>query len=231
VGPDGTIWFTEPGADRVGTVSPDGAFGDEYSLRSFLVGNTFIGWRPELTFDPEGNLWLVVEKGLLRLTPSGQQTLYPGEADGSSVMTGSEGDIWWLGYDRLRRIEPGAPGLDILETAVDRHSSTVSVRLACGGSTRGCEGKLRLALWFPKASISLPKGVEDLPPFRFVDTRYSVSAESVRTLVLKIPPKAFVLAKRYGPRKKSKRWGFGVNATATVIGGPPLERRIKVPAP
>lgn len=228
MGPDGRIWFTESAPARVGTVAPDGTFGREYRLQS-LVGNVFVGWRPELTFDSEGNLWLVVGRGLLRLTPAGNQTLYRGETEGSSVATGSEGDIWWLTWKRVLRIKPGAPGLDIWKITADPPSRTLRVRLACGGSASKCAGELKLALRFPRNSRFLPKGVKKLPPFRLVETNYSVPAESVRTLVLRVPRRAFVLANRYGPQPT--KWGAGVNVTATVVGGPPLERRIQVPAP
>jgi streptogramin lyase len=227
---DGIIWFTEPSIARVGTIAPDGTFGHEYDLRS-SIDNGYLGWRSELTLDHEGNAWLSVAHGLLRMTPRGQQTVYPGRNEGSSVMTGREGAIWWLFYNRLRRIETGEPGLDIWGIAVDRPSRTVSVRVACGGSTLGCKGNLKLALRFHNESATTPKAIRELPPFRLVDTTYSLPAESVRTLTLKIPGRAFALAKRYEKGRLSNRWGYGVIASATVVGGPPLQRRIKVPEP
>jgi virginiamycin B lyase len=221
VGPEGRIWFTESGTDQVGTIAPDGTFGPEYTLRFRTFGGL-------ITFGPEGDAWLSgSEIGLIRMTPAGQQTLYPGSAD--AVTTGPEGDIWWLEWKKVRRVVPGGPGIDIWNTSADRRSKSVSIRLACGGSMSRCKGMLNLALEIPKESPFLPKGVKELPPFRFVHTTYTVAAESRRMLVLKIPAKTFALAKRYQPGHQPNRWGLGVIATATVAGGPSLKRRIRVP--
>jgi hypothetical protein len=100
VGPDGNLRFvyaTNASAE-LGTIATDGTFGPSVKLNPAPLG--------ELTFGPEGDAWVPTFRGLARITPEGQETLFPGEW--LDVATGVEGDIWVLGRGSIRRIDPAA---------------------------------------------------------------------------------------------------------------------------
>ncbi len=69
-GPDGNLWFTEPSADKVGRITPQGV------ITRF---NTSPGATPvEITAGPDGNLWYTAANGnaIVKLTPQGVSTSY-----------------------------------------------------------------------------------------------------------------------------------------------------------
>jgi virginiamycin B lyase len=98
VGPGGKLWFAESSGAAIGTVSSRGRYGREYDVRSLPLN-------PSLTFGPEGDLWAALGKGLLRLTPAGGRTFYPGRTE--AVASAGDGSIWALGFEQVRRIVPG----------------------------------------------------------------------------------------------------------------------------
>lgn len=97
LGPDGKLWFAESHGATIGTVSARGKFGREYGVRSLPLN-------PSLTFGPEGDLWAALGKGLLRMTPTGRRTFYPGPTE--AVASAGDGSIWALGWTQVRRIVP-----------------------------------------------------------------------------------------------------------------------------
>ena len=108
-GPDGRLWFPvtiygnryptpNESPAMLMTISTDGTFGPPVELHA---GEPW----GEPTFGPEGNAWFSTSAGLLRLTPAGQETVFPSE--GGAVVTGAEGDIWVLGPKGLERFDPG----------------------------------------------------------------------------------------------------------------------------
>lgn len=97
-GPAGRLWFYENGIHQIGTIGTDGTFGRAYKLPRQ-------SWHSDLTFGPEGDLWIGGgEAGLLRLTPRGRLTRFGGAT--ASVVTGAEGGIWSLSAGTLRRFGP-----------------------------------------------------------------------------------------------------------------------------
>ncbi|HKZ12291.1 MAG TPA: hypothetical protein VJL81_00455 [Solirubrobacterales bacterium] len=222
VGPDGLLWFAESAISthRIGTIATDGKFGPAYKIRGVIP-------QGPLTFGPEGDAWFpAIESGLMRLTPAGQETLYP-NVHGTAV-AGPEGDIWSFGYAQISRIVPGGPGIDVWAQAADRQAHTFGFTLACGGSST-CEGTLELTLAVPRYSGPLPNGAKK-KPFPFARIPYSVGAESATRQTIEIPAKVFTLARRYAPEGAGGRYPVPVQAYATVAGGPTLERRLKVPS-
>lgn len=226
VGPDGRLWFVETGPDRVATIGVDGTFGPRYKLRVGGVdGGLLEGSQGRLVFGPEDDAWIVGFEQLIRMTPNGQQTVFP-DATGEAIAVGSEGNIWSVGYGAAFRLVPGAPGIDVSGLVADRGAHTISVHLACGGSSSGCAGMLDLAL--------RNRGEDSLEPapekhrFRFVHTSYTVDAESERTLKLQIPASTFALGKRKLPPHLRDKLILRIVATATVAGGPRLERGLRV---
>jgi streptogramin lyase len=214
VGPDGRLWFTETSnyTREIATIATDGTFGPSIKVRTgYLQG--------PLAFGPEGDAWLTVLGGLVRITPQDQQTLFPlQEAQG--VVAGAEGDIWTRGFKQVRRIVPGAPGIDTVNIEADRSSKTVHVQLACGGSQRRCEGILELSLAQARGSK---------PGARLARAHYSVAAESRRELTIHLSAEAFALARRDVPKRAGAAYVVPVVVHATVAGGPTLDRRLYVP--
>jgi streptogramin lyase len=204
--PGGDLWFTEAGPNLVGTIGPDGAFG-----RVFRVDWELQELRTGLTFGPEGDAWLNTSSGIVRVTPAGQQTLYPGEP--GSIVTGGEGDIWALHWREVMRVTPGGPGIEVSRVKLHPHSGTVGVRLACGGSERGCRGLLELAVPARKNGGSA---------LRLARLRYSVPAESSRTATLEASTNAIGRAGLYPD-------AVPVLVRATVAGGPALQRQVRSP--
>ncbi len=215
-GPDGALWFVESEGKRIGTIGTDGRLGRAKPL----------WWWPEegLSFGPEGDAWIPSSKGLIRMTPAGQQTLFP--APSEAVATGAEGDIWALEYKTLQRVVPGAPGIDLSAVVVRRRSHTIRVRLACGGSAAGCDGTLALSLPSYRRHGGSKIAYERWPGYRFTQVPYSIPAESWRTLTVKAPAKAFTVA----ARNKSLGLHPTVKVVATVAGGPTLRRKVSVPS-
>jgi streptogramin lyase len=219
VGPDDRLWFSETatGVREVATIGTDGTFGPSFKLPYGVP-------QEEITFGPEGDAWLSgIQHGLLRLTPRGQETVYPHVR--GAVVTGREGDIWSLESTKVWRVVPGAPGIDITDITVSRPSRTVSVDLACGGSSSGCAGALDLEL---RNRLEDPrKPATEGSRFRFLETTYSVEPESQATLTLPIPAKTFALGRRELPKRWGDRSTLRVLARATVEGGPKFERKLR----
>lgn len=206
-GPDGSLWFEGSGVTTIGV---GGTFGRHFALRSPAAVTG-------IAFGSEGDAWLGTFRGVLRLTPSGQQTLYRGA--GEKVAIGTEGDVWSLTETGLERIVPGGPGIDIWKVRADRAARRLSVSLACGGSEQRCEGTVEL---------TLPAGKSSVPIARI---GYSVGAEYQAKVSAKVPARIFALVRRERPRgSRSRRQPPEVFARVTVNGGPTVRRWIKVPS-
>jgi len=62
--PDGSIWFTEFGADRVGHILPSGKITEYYLGRNAFPQTIVAG--------PDGNLWMTGAHCVVRISPNGQ---------------------------------------------------------------------------------------------------------------------------------------------------------------
>jgi streptogramin lyase len=101
VGPDGNMWFTEAGANKIGRISPAGA------VQEFALPRVF-SQPGAITAAPDGNLWFLEDfYGLVgRMTPSGQLTgefalrgaLQTGGHGESSIVSGPDGNLWVTEY-------------------------------------------------------------------------------------------------------------------------------------
>ena len=71
-GPDGALWFTEPGANKIGRITTTGV------ITEFLVGGigTFYGW---ITVGPDGALWFteLAANKIGRITTLGVVSEFP----------------------------------------------------------------------------------------------------------------------------------------------------------
>ena len=107
-GPDGNLWFTENGANKIGRITPAGVI-TEFTL-SVPEAKPF-----GITSGPDGNLWFTTEgweaQGIGRITPQGTIDLYPLPTSGDSlrryaimgdIVPGPDGGLWWAEANRPR---------------------------------------------------------------------------------------------------------------------------------
>ena len=103
-GPDGNLWFTEPGVGKIGRTTPSGAV-SEFPLPQ---GHEAAG---AIIAGPDGNLWFTEADRVGRVTPAGVVTEFP--VDPGAHLTGiaaaSDGNIWFMDTDnhKIGRVTPG----------------------------------------------------------------------------------------------------------------------------
>jgi streptogramin lyase len=101
LGPDGTYWFAEIAAAKIGRITIAGVI-TEISVSPSL------GIRG-ITRGADGNLWItesLVNK-IGRMTPSGTLTEFPGtSAEPGPITLGADGNVWYGASDKIGRITP-----------------------------------------------------------------------------------------------------------------------------
>jgi uncharacterized repeat protein (TIGR02543 family) len=107
-GPDGNLWFTESGGNKIGRITPAGV------ITEYLIPTT--NSNPAgITAGPDGNLWFTEggEMGLGnkigRITPVGVITEYPTPTASSrpnSIVAGPDGNLWFteIAVNKIGRI-------------------------------------------------------------------------------------------------------------------------------
>lgn len=105
-GPDGALWFTEFGADKIGRVTTAGAF-SEFPLPTANAGPLSI------VTGPDGNLWFTEYNAnqIGRITPAGVVTEFKLTTPNSKpdgIAAGPDGNLWFTEYgaNRIGRIAP-----------------------------------------------------------------------------------------------------------------------------
>ncbi|MHB8669065.1 MAG: virginiamycin B lyase family protein [Acidimicrobiales bacterium] len=107
VGPDSNLWFTEVSGNKIGRMSPAGAF-VEYPIptpNSFPFG---------ITSGPDGNLWFTenAQAAIARITTAGVVTEYripTASAQPFGITSGPDGNLWFT--------EQTGPGVGRITTA------------------------------------------------------------------------------------------------------------------
>ncbi|HYH58959.1 MAG TPA: hypothetical protein VD790_07035 [Thermoleophilaceae bacterium] len=107
-GPDGNMWFTEYGGDRIGRITPTGA------VTEFSDGITPGAEVQQITAGPDGNMWFTEYDAdrIGRITPSGEVTeFYDGITPGAAplgIAAGADGNLWFTEPDinGIGRITP-----------------------------------------------------------------------------------------------------------------------------
>jgi virginiamycin B lyase len=108
-GPRSAFWFTT--GDQPGSIGrlrpgkpyvlfplpPVGPYGSAVSLR--------------IVAGPDGNLWITLDGGIAKMTPSGKATVYPISTSGANlgyIAVGSDGNLWFTEHDanQFARITP-----------------------------------------------------------------------------------------------------------------------------
>jgi uncharacterized repeat protein (TIGR01451 family) len=105
-GPDGNLWFTEDGGNKVGRLTPAGVI-TEFPIPT--PGSGPVG----ITTGPDGNLWFVENVGnkVAKITPAGVITEYAIPTPNSgpvSILAGHDGNLWFteLSGNKVGRITP-----------------------------------------------------------------------------------------------------------------------------
>jgi streptogramin lyase len=107
-GPDGNLWFTESGVNRIGRITPQGV------VTEFSAGISARAGLRVITVGPDGNLWFT-ESGINqigRITPQGVVTEFrTGITAGAQIVgitAGPDGNVWFTesGINRIGRITP-----------------------------------------------------------------------------------------------------------------------------
>ena len=103
-GPDGNLWFTEGGANKIGRITPAGV------ITEFPVP---ADTGPGIVAGPDGNLWFVEQNGnrIGRITPEGFVTEFPVPTSASApsgIAAGPDGNLWFteLQGQNIGRITP-----------------------------------------------------------------------------------------------------------------------------
>ncbi|MGH9443328.1 MAG: virginiamycin B lyase family protein [Thermoanaerobaculia bacterium] len=134
-GPDGNLWFTESSANKIGRITPAGAF-TEYPIP------TAASKASEITSGPDGNLWFTESNGnkIGKITPAGVLTEYPVPTAASSpdvITSGPDGNLWFAEFvgNKIGRITPAGAFKEYPTPTAGSHPS---------GITAGPDGNL----WF-----------------------------------------------------------------------------------
>ena len=108
-GPEGNLWFTEWGTNKIGRITPSGQI-TEFALPSASTHPTSI------TAAPEGDLWFTEASGkdkIGRITPAGEVIGFavPVGEEPEQIVAGPEGDLWFTaaqdeGGGEIGRITP-----------------------------------------------------------------------------------------------------------------------------
>src|ERR1700730_825308 len=143
-GPDGNVWFADPGAHQVGVITPTGQV-TEYPTPGISAG--------AITAGPDGNLWFLNDAltqsgspAIGRITPAGQVTTFTVPDDFTQpkqITAGPDGNVWFTEsiYPTGEKVGRITPTGQVTEFPIPVPSG-VSGRAA--GITAGPDGNL----WF-----------------------------------------------------------------------------------
>jgi streptogramin lyase len=117
MGPDGALWFTATGSDRVGTVTADGVV--------VTYDHAQVDAPSNITLGPDGALWFISAGNdrIGRITTAGVITTFPatGLTDLRGITTGADGNLWFLaeGQGALGRMTPAGVVTPFPNAAID----------------------------------------------------------------------------------------------------------------
>ncbi len=108
-GPDGNIWFTQPGYGRIGRITPSGTI-TEFAIRKLSIIDADAG---AITSGPDGALWFTTtQKFIGRITTDGIVSAFPtatfSSYSASGTCSGPDGNIWFAegGSATIARLSP-----------------------------------------------------------------------------------------------------------------------------
>jgi virginiamycin B lyase len=167
LGPDGSLWFTEPGIDSIGRLTPQ----DQVTDFPMPAGTTF---NRGITVGPDGNLYVALAHSIARVSPAGIMTanLSDGQTDldPAFVVTGPDGAIWFSeqSNDRVSRL------------TLDGHITHFSEGLESGDHPtdldRGADG----SMWFVEYNTNAAVRIVIDPPVAVTTNATSLGGGSYR---------------------------------------------------
>ena len=100
-GPDGALWFTNPGNDSIGRISTSGTI-------TFFTDPRIIG-PGSIVAGPDGALWFTNASGIGRITTAGVVSTFsnPAAAPLGSLIVGPDGALWFLNASGIGRMTTG----------------------------------------------------------------------------------------------------------------------------
>jgi uncharacterized delta-60 repeat protein len=106
-GPDGNLWFTDPGNHGVGKISPSGVISPEYLTSNLTPAAPKQGVPIGITAGPDGNIWYTDQANdlIVQMTTSGTVLSTYQLTSGSnavSITTGPDGKLWFAEYNGNR---------------------------------------------------------------------------------------------------------------------------------
>ncbi len=142
-GPDGNIWFTEPGVQKVGHIKPSEPTTSLVEIE--VPGMSTEPERSHIATGPDGNLWVALgENGIARITPAGAVTEFSAglnpEANVCSLTAGPGGNVWFGDCGLTKAVGKITPAGAITEYEVAGAGVNQPDSIALGSDGR---------LWFP----------------------------------------------------------------------------------
>ncbi len=144
-GSDGDLWFTLPGANAIGRITPTG------QISTFTAGIQANAQPWTIVAGPDGNLWFTEKTGnaIGRITPTGQVTEFAIPTAGSQpwgITVGSDGNLWFTesqsSTNNIGRITP--------QGAITEFTYGLGATEQALGITSGPDGNL----WFVEAGTN-----------------------------------------------------------------------------
>ena len=137
-GPDGNLWFTEPGAGNIGRSTPTGSV-IEFAVPGADDEGAGTPSPEVIAVGPDRNLWFTDESAarIGRITPAGQISTFAVGAETIGITAGTDGAMWFTQLsDKIGRITTGGV-LSEFDVPLDVAGDAVRI-------TRGPDGNL----WF-----------------------------------------------------------------------------------
>ena len=146
-GPNGSIWFTEPGSNAIGVVNSAGAF-----VRKFVLP-TRNAVPLGITEGPGGTMWFSenARSQIVSITAAGKITEFPlpvGVSGPLSIVSGPDGNLWFTDNAGVASIDPQTGG-------VKPYTATSGFGIAVGP---GCT-----SIWFVESIFSRLARVAPIP--------------------------------------------------------------------
>lgn len=139
-GPDGNLWFTDPGNNQIDRVTPQGQI-TQFSLPTHTDsdGNSYDPMPDDIVSGPGGNLWFT-ESGvdcIGKITPTGTITEYQTPTANSyptGIAVGSGGDLWFIESEinEIGKITPAGAITEYPTTNLDLSGTDQLVKASDG---------------------------------------------------------------------------------------------------
>lgn len=205
-GPDGNLWFTEPGVGRVGRITPAGAV-SEFPLPQ---GRSASGG---ITTGGDGNLWFTETDRVGRITPAGAVAEFP-VAPGAhltGITAGSDGNAWFMDTDnqKIGRVTPNGGVTEFPIPAATALKSYGNVNLF-HDLTAGPDGNL----WYTAEKTNPRTGA------RVGEIGRVTTSGEVSVFTLPAVPKSRQSSFSFSFGKSRKPTGTGAMLTEAITAGP-----------